>query len=203
MRFVLLVLVLIIICRMGSIINLSASRLVKTLPYDAEIEYLKGDWNCYIDTLYFPTTTTEIEVKQSYSSNFDWGVRASGFTVGVWRNTIYYYRAYQQDWSPSAVRVLYIGKGIVTVDGQQIQTYSPIPARMSLPIALFCWHNNSYAPHGNDNVTIYYFKVWEDDALVLDLIPVRVGTTGYMYDKVSGQLFGNEGTGNFILGPDK
>ena len=33
--------------------------------------------------------------------------------------------------------------------------------------------------------------------------PVRVGTTGYLYDSVSGNLFGNEGTGDFILGNDK
>jgi hypothetical protein len=26
---------------------------------------------------------------------------------------------------------------------------------------------------------------------------------GYMYDKISGKLFENKGTGNFILGPDK
>jgi hypothetical protein len=37
----------------------------------------------------------------------------------------------------------------------------------------------------------------------MDLIPVRIGNVGYMYDKVSGQLFENQGTGNFILGPDK
>ena len=37
----------------------------------------------------------------------------------------------------------------------------------------------------------------------MDLIPVRVGQVGYMYDKVSRQLFGNSGTGNFILGNDK
>lgn len=36
-----------------------------------------------------------------------------------------------------------------------------------------------------------------------DFIPVRVGTTGYMYDKKSKQLFGNSGTGNFTLGADK
>lgn len=34
---------------------------------------------------------------------------------------------------------------------------------------------------------------------VLDLIPARLGTTGYMYDKVSRKLFGNSGTGNFII----
>jgi hypothetical protein len=45
--------------------------------------------------------------------------------------------------------------------------------------------------------------MFDNDILVRDFIPVRVGTTGYMYDKVSGQLFGNSGTGEFILGADK
>lgn len=41
-----------------------------------------------------------------------------------------------------------------------------------------------------------------DDTIVRDFIPVRVGKVGYMYDRVSGQLFGNQGTGAFIVGPD-
>ena len=44
-------------------------------------------------------------------------------------------------------------------------------------------------------------------ALERDFIPVRVGSganaVGYMYDRVSGQLFGNAGTGAFVIGPDK
>ena len=43
----------------------------------------------------------------------------------------------------------------------------------------------------------------DDMATIRDFIPVRVGSTGYLYDKVSGQLFGNAGTGDFVLGPDK
>ena len=39
--------------------------------------------------------------------------------------------------------------------------------------------------------------------LLRDLVPVRVGDVGYLYDNVSGQLFGNSGTGAFIIGPDK
>lgn len=35
-----------------------------------------------------------------------------------------------------------------------------------------------------------------------NFIPVRIGQVGYMYDTISGQLFGNSGSGNFILGPD-
>lgn len=37
---------------------------------------------------------------------------------------------------------------------------------------------------------------------IYDMIAVRIGTVGYMYDRVSGELFGNVGSGTFILGPD-
>ena len=37
---------------------------------------------------------------------------------------------------------------------------------------------------------------------IYDMIAVRIGSVGYMYDRVSGELFGNVGSGTFILGPD-
>lgn len=49
----------------------------------------------------------------------------------------------------------------------------------------------------------YYLKFTKNGTVVCDLIPVRVGQVGYLYDKVSGKLFGNSGTGSLILGPDK
>lgn len=36
-----------------------------------------------------------------------------------------------------------------------------------------------------------------------DYIPFRKGIVGYVYDRVSKKLFGNSGTGMFIVGPDK
>ena len=61
-----------------------------------------------------------------------------------------------------------------------------------------------YYPEPNLTISakLYSLKVWLDGSLVRDFIPVRVGTVGYMYDRVSGQLFGNAGTGAFVLGPD-
>lgn len=53
------------------------------------------------------------------------------------------------------------------------------------------------------HLKLYGFKMFDLNTVILDLIPVRIGTTGYMYDKVSGQFFGNAGKGSFILGPDK
>jgi hypothetical protein len=34
------------------------------------------------------------------------------------------------------------------------------------------------------------------------MIPARKGDVGYMYDKITHQVFGNSGTGTFTLGPD-
>ena len=33
-------------------------------------------------------------------------------------------------------------------------------------------------------------------------VPLCIGSVGYLFDRVSGQLFGNAGTGDFVLGPD-
>lgn len=49
---------------------------------------------------------------------------------------------------------------------------------------------------------LYGMKVSDAGTPVADCIPVRVGSVGYMYDRVSGRLFGNAGTGSFIVGPD-
>lgn len=46
------------------------------------------------------------------------------------------------------------------------------------------------------------FCVTRSGVKILDLIPVRKKTVGYMYDRVSGKLFGNAGSGDFVLGPD-
>lgn len=59
--------------------------------------------------------------------------------------------------------------------------------------------------HGALGITpaaIKNYKQYRNNTIVIDLIPVRIGNVGYMFDKVSGQLFGNAGSGSFILGPD-
>lgn len=51
---------------------------------------------------------------------------------------------------------------------------------------------------------LYWVKYYDgNNNLVFDLQPVRVGQTGYMYDKVGGGLYGNAGSGNLVIGPDK
>ena len=50
---------------------------------------------------------------------------------------------------------------------------------------------------------IFAVKIYDaNGVLVRDYIPVRKGTVGYLYDRVTGKLFGNDGTGDFVVGPD-
>ena len=60
-----------------------------------------------------------------------------------------------------------------------------------------------YGYNANTKGKMKSYKHIKNNEVVVDLIAVRIGQTGYLYDKVSKQLFGNMGTGNFILGPDK
>ena len=46
------------------------------------------------------------------------------------------------------------------------------------------------------------FKITVGDNLVYDLIAVRKDGVGYMYDKISGNLLGNSGSGSFTYGDD-
>lgn len=72
---------------------------------------------------------------------------------------------------------------------------------------MFAWNDDyqssnkpkarSYAP-----AKIYYFKIYDNDVLVRDFIPVldKYGTP-CMYDKVERKFYYNAGTGDFIAGP--
>lgn len=66
-----------------------------------------------------------------------------------------------------------------------------------------CINGGSTDAVGTPKICGFYFKNYNSNEEV-DLIPVRVGSVGYMYDKISGQLFGNAASsGAFILGADK
>ena len=51
---------------------------------------------------------------------------------------------------------------------------------------------------------IYACKIYDNDTLVRDFIPIKDDTGhGALYDKVTQQIFYNSGTGDFICGPNK
>ncbi len=194
----------------------------KGLPYDAEIEYLQSSGTQYIDTGYAFSDdySWEVDLEGMNSNSTAFGARASSV-----RTSVLYYSVtngmvvnmagYNGSTTPFKLGSLTSrhtirmsvsqNKGAVWVDDEKKYGDTSFNGSYisSVSQALFA---TKYGDNDFRDITeskIYSVKMWQGSDLVRDYIPVRVGTTGYMYDKVSGQLFGNAGTGDFILGPDK
>lgn len=200
------------------------------LPYDAEIEFLQSYGTQYIDTgialkdirnwmvecdimrlnntaieqPIFSTWTsayneTNTFIQNGYSDQvgsldqYDHG----HFTIsGFIRNSVLHIKSGKDldgiyGIGPNC-RFIAIDNNLIT---KSLDTVSTNPTTLKL----YCRADLAQ----KSTLRIYSFQLYIDASKIIDYIPVRVGTTGYLYDKVSGELFGNQGTGAFILGPDK
>lgn len=181
------------------------------LPYDAEIEYLQSSGTQYIDTGIYPDSSlTTVECKVSFIGNNQpcWGCRDSRGNR-FWVNKDSWVEFGFGNWYSSSVKVAdytictiffnvlpqhqFVVNGSTPMDISLTHTWNLPICILSVNDKGNCWGKGR----------VYYFKILHSGSLVRDYIPVRIGTTGYLYDKVSGELFGNQGTGDFILGPDK
>lgn len=97
--------------------------------------------------------------------------------------------------------------GAVRSDG--IRNYNELNGRYS-PFLIFCSSStNDVSGSGflleqtDGSRRLYGISIADGGKDIRDFIPVRVGSVGYLYDRVSGQLFSNAGTGAFVIGPDK
>lgn len=188
-----------------------------TLGQDiVEVEYLESSGTQYIDLGFYPSAATHaiLDAQMSNINSYYDGAETIGqngqnrfqicciyqgcfhFGCGTeWMNTI----------SADTNRHIFQlwGDGNCAVDNQSYLISENCNFIQSVDsLYIFAGNYESRDVHYG-TVKIYSFKMYENDVLTLDLIPVRVGQVGYMYDKVSGQLFGNSGSGSFILGPDK
>lgn len=180
-----------------------------------EIEYLEGTGTQYIDTGIINVASVIITMEEAIegknclcgseatSYRFKWGTSGS--------NNIYYGYGnsnIDDDITPTlADKYLFHMESknqyVKDASGNVVISSKETLSRFSTsPIYLFRLKSGSSFVAMTGTIRIYYCKIWKNSALVRDYIPVRVGSTGYLYDRVSGQLFGNAGTGKFILGPD-
>ena len=203
----------------------------KPLPYDAEIEYLESTGTQHIELDYFSGNKLEIKLKahvatgateMDYISNQSSSTtQGSGrFVVGSYKPNTYAVFAYSKNGNNGDVNALMSGYSAgqiieidavfdttnnnkyITVNGTQSQTAACRTITNSThKICVFSGPPNS-ENRFHYSGKMYYLQLLKDNVLWYDLIPVRVGQVGYMYDKISGQLFGNAGTGDFVLGND-
>ena len=182
------------------------------LPYDSQVEYLQGAGPQYIETGIIPTTTTGIKVTYTKTITSDLYMCGMRNDVGNTRwcianNGYYGYGGYSAVVSiPTNVRL----EGYLNYLNDKTFKITNYVSPLTLPTLGFVPLYNirlfgSAGVNGSYNHwqgKIHEAIITENSAVVMHLIPVRVGQVGYMYDKVSGRLFGNGGYDNFILGND-
>lgn len=197
----------------------------KTLPYDAEIEYIESTGTQYIDTG-VPATyeLTELETQVLFKQGNTIGrfLAASYLLSGknprcylLEKNSSASIRVTNQtDSSFSNAKALsatghfdnnyYLIKSSIDSTGMSLQgntlANTVDGADGTKNYYLFCLNGTTASSFVKCQCK--YCIIKKNNVIVRYFIPVRVGTVGYMYDRVSGQLFGNAGTGAFILGPD-
>ena len=196
---------------------------VPPLPYDAEVEYLEGTGTQYIDTglqiNYMSSVVVEERCRLAYTVNNVrqlngsnglgfWGCTsnnkfecaggtsfATSTSVGTgWHDVSWTYK-YENS---KGHTILYVdntkikdagNQAISNSDNYDIFIYA-IGGRNDAAAQLFCKEK------------IASYQLYFDNVLVRDYISVRKDGVGYLYDRVSGQLFGNSGTNSFLYGND-
>lgn len=214
----------------GKFLKLFGDRkMMKPLPYDAEVEYLESTGTQFIDADFIPTIDSAIEIDVVCTS------QSSAYTgVAFCGNYFNSYHAFGIGRYSSPFAIAYFGnKNNINCAGFGINNRCVISLNVeklaltnvdsgttgSTAVGATSFDTSTrslYILNGNTNTMdlkihanfqIYGCKLWNGITLVRDFIPVRVGSgssaVGYLYDRVSGELFGNAGTGEFLIGPDK
>lgn len=191
----------------------------KALSYDSEVEYVESNGTQFINTHLYASPAMRVAMNINFTAiNTNGALFRSGtnFWYGIYINSNYFFAYTFKDNSGTFLSTgkPAVANHIYTVDFDgptrtlkiDNVTY-PIqgsPATLTsdheLPLLARITGSGVFSP--SCSAKLYNCKIFIDGSIVRDYITVRVGTVGYMYDRVSGQLFGNAGTGDFILGPD-
>ena len=175
--------------------------------YDAEIEYLSSTGTQWINTDVKAGTYTYYYKGNLYNNTNAMPFGAGYSIFGLWAGGVIgmrygtkYYNASQSGISylKSQTNEITITSSYIDVNGTRTDFGGTYSINTNNVIYLFSDINGTYPFKSK----IQKFKIINGEDIILDLIPVRIGSVGYMYDKVSDRLFGNAGTGSFVLGPD-
>lgn len=191
----------------------------KALPYDAEVEYLESTGTQYVNLISgINSENDEIVITfiaTSRGSNtpgiFGARVSASNKNASVIATQSMIvdvnssnYSSYRLVYNSTYIGLvteckLSLSERYIKINGEEVSS-SATTDRFTTSSAYLFGVNGLV-----DRVPIRFVSLdWKRKRQpYMQLIPVRKGTRGYVYDKVSGQLFGNVGTEQFILGLDK
>jgi hypothetical protein len=167
----------------------------KRKPYDAEIEYLESTGTQWIDTEYRSDNTNAIELTVVTDGTSGFMGSNGNLQIDLTLSKGLGKRTMMVTHSKNIGPQTYVNGSLVK--SQNYHKYN------GYIIALFAFGTSGTTVGENTRAKVYSSELRVGNITVRDLIPVRVGNVGYLFDKVSMKLFGNSGTGSFVLGPDK
>lgn len=94
--------------------------------------------------------------------------------------------------------------GSWTYDGTEVLTEKPIQLQSNKTLTLFRANHTSNRLFGNAKSRIFSFQYARNGQTICDLVPCyrKADSKPGMYDLVTKQFFINQGTGEFLVGPD-
>jgi len=185
-----------------------------TKPYKCRVEYLESTGTQYIDLGFVVDSNKKVALGFSTASNQESKVPVGVYNGIFWTYIVYTYGANGLvTFNNSTVNTLgtfNTNRHDVSVDYKNLTyTYDGVsnalsgtPRDYTLNLILFGRNNNGTPDAFFNGLKVYYLRAYDNDVLIRDFIPVLDNSdVPAMYDQVSGQLFYNQGTGQFKFGP--
>jgi hypothetical protein len=200
----------------------------RKLPYDAEVEYLESTGTQWIDTGVHGKSNLRMDVRSRVSVIENFKDNETPGYVFVARSIYFGVSLFYLDNGPEYL-LLACSSALGTAPGRlQADTNwhdftvdSTVGNKKTMADGVVLSTSDASKVYQGGAYTIGLFTLFDRQVCgkgmiascqltdtstnqkLRDLIPVRKDGVGYMYDKVSGNLLGNSGTGDFVLGSDK
>lgn len=195
------------------------------LPYDAEVQWLESTGTQWIDTGIYGNKNTVAKViatstiTSGYSwilgSRQAWNIRNFSFYNGADQQYRYTFGFGGYSSSQNLISNVSSTTGLfhtftigttTSIDEEWTKTYTT--ADFTTPNTMVMFGCNLYGTITKGYAKIQSCTIWQNMIRIRDFIPIRFinelnKVEGALYDKVSGQLFRNKGTGSFKIGNDK
>lgn len=191
------------------------------LPPDAVmIEYIGTYGSQYIDTGYYPSEISNLTcdfIPMAVDRGRLFGTRTqnpvANYDVTLYDTTSYGALTRIGLSSNVAVKPIAVGsrytlkidavahRAYLNGTAFTLDNYTTFQCTQSLLLFALHDYNNVIIAFGS--AKLYSLYIEENGQKVIDLIPIRIGQVGYMFDKVNGNLYKSAGAREFVLGPDK
>ena len=186
-----------------------------------QVEYIESTAGNYIATDYYANSDTKIVAKYNFTSNKEYaavfGARGGDLTymlvdAALKDSYLYFYYGASSSEIHSVGSIGFgndytvtAAKGIAHIpDFEDIGSFDNSVFQMQYPLYIFTFNESNSVPSNfvRGGVRLYYMKIYENDILVKNYVPVIKKASGEagLLDTLTNTFYGKSGSGSFIVG---